>query len=71
MRMRVILPVCIVMLGCLNGCAMLVGGIVGAAVTPLITPQADRALAALGLDWIDPDGTDKVKTYDKTGKVSP
>lgn len=71
MRMRVIVPVCLVMLGSLNGCAMLVGGIVGAAVTPLIQPQADRALVALGLNWIDPDGTDKVKTFDKTGKVSP
>lgn len=55
----------------LNGCAMVVGSVVGAAMTPLVQPQADRALVALHLEWIDPDGTDKVKTFDQTGKVSP
>lgn len=69
--MKVVRIACVViaLLVPLNGCAMLVGGIVGAAITPLIQPQADRVLYTLGLDFIDPDGTDKVKQYDKTGVV--
>jgi hypothetical protein len=45
----------------LNGCAMLVGGIVGAAVTPIITPAVDRVMDSMGLDWFDPAGTSGVK----------
>ena len=49
------------LIGCLNGCSMLVAGVVGAAVTPLVQPVVDRALHASGLDFIDPAGTDAVK----------
>lgn len=48
----------------LSGCAMVVGGIVGAALTPLVQPQADRILGVLGLDFLDPSGVDAVKKYD-------
>jgi hypothetical protein len=45
----------------LSGCSLLVAGVVGAAVTPLVQPQIDRALHELDLDWVDPAGTDAVK----------
>jgi hypothetical protein len=45
----------------ISGCAMLVGGIVGAAVTPIVLPATDRVLDKLGLDWVDPAGTSAVK----------
>jgi hypothetical protein len=48
----------------LTSCAPLVGGIVGAAVTPLVQPQIDRALAAIKQDWVDPGGVSAVNTYD-------
>jgi hypothetical protein len=49
----------------LGGCAPLVGGIVGAAVSPIIEPLIDRALVPVHGEWVDPAGTDAVKTYDQ------
>jgi hypothetical protein len=49
----------------LNGCSILVGGIVGAAITPFIQPQVDRVLGVVGADFVDPGGVQSVKQYDK------
>lgn len=52
----------------LTSCTVLVGGIVGAAVTPLIQPQVDRVLGAMNLDAIDPGGVQAVKDFDSKKK---
>ncbi len=44
-----------IMITC-SGCSIVIAGIVGAAVTPLVQPQVDRVLKATGLDWVDPSG---------------
>ena len=49
----------------LGGCAPLVGGVVGAAVTPFVQPLIDRTLVTVHGDWVDPSGTDAVKSYDE------
>jgi hypothetical protein len=51
----------ILLLASLNGCSMLVAGVVGAAVTPLVQPLVDRVLHRAHLDPIDPGGTDAVR----------
>jgi hypothetical protein len=60
--------IAIALLMSLNGCGalggMVLSGLVGAAVTPLVQPQTDRVLGMLGLDFIDPDGVDKVRKND-------
>ena len=48
----------------LGGCSMFVGGLVGAAITPFVQPQVDRALNAIGAPWVDPGGTEPVHNYD-------
>lgn len=53
-----------VLLIVLNGCSMLVAGVVGAAVTPIVQPIVDRGLVSIGADWVDPAGTAAVKPTD-------
>ena len=66
------LSVLVLMFFC-TGCAFPLGvagsfaaGAVGAAVTPIVQPQIDRVLHALGMDWIDPAGAAAVAAYDNT-----
>lgn len=45
-----------------GGCApLLAGSVVGAAVGPVVTPQVDRILNAVGLGFLDPGGVGAVK----------
>jgi hypothetical protein len=45
----------------LNGCGLMAGAVVGAAMSPIIQPAVDRVLDQMGLDWFDPAGTSAVK----------
>ena len=49
----------------LGGCAPLVGGVVGAAVAPFVQPLIDRSLVIVHGDWVDPGGTEAVRSYDE------
>jgi len=49
----------------LSGCALVPGAVVGAALSPVVTPIVDRALIGLGLTWIDPSNTTAIRDYDK------
>ena len=53
----------------LLGCALIpgaiVGGVIGAAMAPIVQPIVDRALVKVNANWVDPAGTDAVKTNDE------
>ena len=54
----------------LSGCALIpgaiVGGVAGAILQPLISPQVDRALGVTHNKWVDPGGVTPVQDYDSS-----
>lgn len=48
----------------LSGCGVIVGGVVGASLTPFVQPIVDRALNHLGMTWVDPSNITTIRDYD-------
>lgn len=66
------LVIVIVLIAGLGGCVFpggwagaVLGGAIGAALQPVVTPQVDRGLHAIGADAVDPAGTEPFKSDPK------